>query len=215
MICVPGQSACTASASTCAKSCRASSSASSSSRAVTSASSASPSKGRLMSRNSPSTRAAIAALARPGPIAAATSAGVEPCSISRTDPSGRLILSSSVMSFVVRLVAAPMAQGRARLKRRLRKIRFREETPCRPKPGGGGADQAATDRPRSPGVVVVVVMMRASGMAGTLGAGRGFLNPYRARGFPPASKRGGYRSPRRPSRARWKRSGTRSMRWPG
>src|SRR5690606_15494883 len=50
-----------------------------------------------MSRTSPFTRAASAALARPGPIAAATSAGVEPRGTSRTEPSGRLILSISVI----------------------------------------------------------------------------------------------------------------------
>src|SRR4051812_31147154 len=51
----------------------------------------------MMSRTSPSTRAASAALARPGPIAAATSAGVEPSGISFTDPSGSAILSILVM----------------------------------------------------------------------------------------------------------------------
>jgi pimeloyl-ACP methyl ester carboxylesterase len=43
------------------------------------------------------TRAANAALARPGPIAAATSAGVEPGATSRTEPSGRRILKISDM----------------------------------------------------------------------------------------------------------------------
>src|SRR6187431_1618521 len=43
-------------------------------------------------------RAASAALARPGPIAAATSPGVEPAGISRTDPSGRLIFNNSLIS---------------------------------------------------------------------------------------------------------------------
>src|SRR5690606_24698475 len=66
-------------------------------RAVTSARLASPSNGRVRSRSSPSTRAASAALASPGPIAAATSAGVEPAGISRTDPSGRLIFNNSVI----------------------------------------------------------------------------------------------------------------------
>ena len=42
-------------------------------------------------------RAASAALARPGPIAAATSAGVEPAGISRTEPSGSAILNIFVM----------------------------------------------------------------------------------------------------------------------
>ena len=50
-----------------------------------------------MSRTSPSTRAASAALASPGPIAAATSAGVEPSGISRTEPSGSVILNISDM----------------------------------------------------------------------------------------------------------------------
>ena len=64
---------------------------------MTSASSESPSNGRVMSRSSPLTRAASAALARPGPIAAATSAGVEPSGISRDEPSGSLILNISDM----------------------------------------------------------------------------------------------------------------------
>src|SRR3954467_15783047 len=51
----------------------------------------------MMSRTSPSTLAASAALASPGPIAAATSAGVEPSGISLTDPSGSAILNIFVM----------------------------------------------------------------------------------------------------------------------
>src|SRR5688572_7156644 len=47
----------------------------------------------MISRTSPSTLAASAALARPGPIAAATSAGVDPSGTSRTEPSGRAILN--------------------------------------------------------------------------------------------------------------------------
>ncbi len=58
---------------------------------------ASPSNGRMMSRTSPSTLAASAALARPGPIAAATSAGVEPSGISFTEPSGSAILNIFVI----------------------------------------------------------------------------------------------------------------------
>src|SRR5690242_17205826 len=58
----------------------------------------SPSKGRMMSLTSPSTLAASAALARPGPIAAATSAGVDPSGISFTEPSGRAILNILVMA---------------------------------------------------------------------------------------------------------------------
>jgi hypothetical protein len=72
------------------KSWRASSSASLSSFAVISASWVSASSGRRMSRTSPSTRAAIAALARPGPMAAAISAGVVPRATSRSEPSGRV-----------------------------------------------------------------------------------------------------------------------------
>src|SRR6185503_1276514 len=59
---------------------------------------ASPSNGRMMSRTSPSIFAASATLAKPGPIAAATSAGVEPSGISFTDPSGSAILNIFVMS---------------------------------------------------------------------------------------------------------------------
>src|SRR4051812_13222499 len=51
----------------------------------------------MMSRTSPSIFAASAALARPGPIAAATSAGVEPSGISFTEPSGSAILNILVM----------------------------------------------------------------------------------------------------------------------
>jgi hypothetical protein len=64
---------------------------------VTSSSFASPSSGRLRSRNSPLILAASAALASPGPIAAATSAGVEPSGISRTEPSGSAILNILVI----------------------------------------------------------------------------------------------------------------------
>jgi hypothetical protein len=42
-------------------------------------------------------RAASAALARPGPIAAATSAGVDPSGISFTEPSGSLMLNNFVI----------------------------------------------------------------------------------------------------------------------
>ena len=62
---------------------------------------ASPSNGRMMSRISPSTLAASAALASPGPIAAATSAGVEPSGISFTDPSGSAILNILVIAPVM------------------------------------------------------------------------------------------------------------------
>jgi hypothetical protein len=51
----------------------------------------------MISRSSPSTRAAIAALASPGPIEAAMSAGVVPAATSRTEPSGRLIFSIADM----------------------------------------------------------------------------------------------------------------------
>src|SRR5438094_10075487 len=51
----------------------------------------------MMSRTSPSTFAASAAFARPGPIAAATSAGVDPSGTSFTDPSGSAILNILVM----------------------------------------------------------------------------------------------------------------------
>src|SRR3990167_1640800 len=75
---------------------------------------ASPSNGRMISRTSPFTRAASAALARPGPIAAATSAGVEPAGISRTEPSGRLIFRSSLMRiYRPSNNARAMAQGGA------------------------------------------------------------------------------------------------------
>ena len=68
-----------------------------SSREVIKARFESPSNGRMMSRTSPSTLAASAALARPGPIAAATSAGVDPSGISFTDPSGSAILNIFVI----------------------------------------------------------------------------------------------------------------------
>src|SRR3954451_19453418 len=58
---------------------------------------ASHSNGRLMSRISPLIFAASAALASPGPIAAATSAGVDPSGISFTDPSGSAILNILVI----------------------------------------------------------------------------------------------------------------------
>src|SRR3546814_16213810 len=48
------------------------------------------SSGRRMSRTSPSTVAASAALARPGPISAAICAGVVPRATSRAEPSGRV-----------------------------------------------------------------------------------------------------------------------------
>ena len=50
-----------------------------------------------MSRISPLIFAASAALASPGPIAAATSAGVDPSGISFTDPSGSAILNILVI----------------------------------------------------------------------------------------------------------------------
>src|SRR5690242_428224 len=53
----------------------------------------------MMSRTSPSTRAAIAALASPGPIAAATSAGVVPGATSRTEPSGSVMRNISDTDF--------------------------------------------------------------------------------------------------------------------
>ena len=120
MICVPGNRACTASARICAKSWRAISSASASSRLVTKASCASTSIGRMISRNSPSTRAAIAAFARPGPIAAAISAGVVPRATSRAEPSGRvtrIISDMDLLAFNVvrkRPFASPRAKSQVR-----------------------------------------------------------------------------------------------------
>jgi hypothetical protein len=59
-----------------------------------------------------------AALARPGPIAAATSAGVEPAGISRTEPSGRVILNISVMRILVGCPEGAMAHAAAQRKGR-------------------------------------------------------------------------------------------------
>src|SRR5437868_367409 len=79
---------------------------------------ASPSNGRLRSRSSPSTRAASAALARPGPIAAATSAGVVPGETSRAVPSGSVILNWAVIVLVSLLLLVEKCAAYARSSRR-------------------------------------------------------------------------------------------------
>lgn len=43
-------------------------------------------------------------------------------------------------------------------------------TPHRPKPGGGGSRQTATDRPRGTRVVVVVVVIRSAFMTSEITA---------------------------------------------
>ena len=88
--CVPGNRACTACANMCAASWRISSSASGS-FIVTISTDASPSNGRVRSRSSPLTRAAIAFLASELEMLCATSKGLAPVSYSRTEPSGRVI----------------------------------------------------------------------------------------------------------------------------
>src|SRR3954452_23480829 len=66
--------------------------------AVTMATSLPSSSGHTRSRSTPSTTAITAALRRPRPIAAASSPAVVPCSTSRLEPSGSLIVSGLVMA---------------------------------------------------------------------------------------------------------------------
>ena len=87
----PGKTSRTAVARMCAAEWRSTSSASGS-RSVRMASRVSPSSGRSRSHTVPSTFAASAARASPGPIASATARGVVPDATSRTLPSGRVTL---------------------------------------------------------------------------------------------------------------------------
>ena len=76
--------------------------------------------------------------------------------ISRTEPSGRLILSSSDITRHSSDLLGALAQAGAHRKRRRLGSQVSGGNACHPNPGGGRFAQAKTNRPGVPGVVVVV-----------------------------------------------------------
>ena len=114
--CVPGQSACTASASTCAASCRINSSARGSSRLRNSIL-ASRSIGSFRSVSTPSSAIATVRLASEGEMPLAISKPVMPWGNSRRAPSGKVNATISVLLFAHSLPTnAGKRRGRCRVR---------------------------------------------------------------------------------------------------